>query len=196
MIDPLIYRIIALSFSLLFFFAALHKLGNRGNFKAILLAYKILPAGTLNIVSLLIPVVELTLGLAWLVFSPFLVQYNLVPLVSMMLLGSYTFSIALNLIRGRNYIDCGCGFAKNSGNDIQQLSSGLVVRNSILILATLVAAFPSTARELGFIDHFALLMATLTLVLLYGGFNQLLSNRSAINTWRNIPEKAAEGSHA
>ncbi len=196
MIDPLIFRIISLSFSLLFLFAALHKLGNRDNFRAILLAYKILSAGMLRTASLLIPVVELGLGLAWLASSVLLIQVYLLALMSAMLLAAYTSAITINLIRGRNYIDCGCGFAKNSGNDIQQLSSGLLVRNSMLILASLLTAFSISARELGSVDHFAWLMATGILVLLYGGYNQLLSNNSAINTWRIIPEKSAEGSHA
>jgi hypothetical protein len=196
MVDPLIIRIIALGFSLLFFFAALHKLGNREQFAAILTAYKILPSSILKPISLLIPFIELALSLSWLTFAILQLSIILVPIISLLLLGAYTFAIGINLLRGRIYIDCGCGFAKNSGNDIQQLSSGLIIRNSFLILATVVAAMSSSMRELGFIDHFALLMATIALTFVYASYNQIISNRSIINTWRNVPEKTAEGSHA
>ena len=59
------------------------------------------------------------------------------------LFAAYTGAIAINLQRGRIHIDCGCGMARLAGRD-QQLSWGLVVRNTLLMAAALVATMPAS----------------------------------------------------
>jgi hypothetical protein len=64
------------------------------------------------------------------------------------LLAIYTFSISINLVRGRLDIDCGC-----SGPAIRHtLSVWLVVRNSGLLAAALLTLPASNPRPLSLLD--------------------------------------------
>jgi len=189
MLDPLILRIISVGFAILFIPAAIHKLANISQFTAILRAYKIMPERMTIIASWLIPLLELQLGSAWLLLEIINLPTTIIATMSAMLLGLYTLGIAINILRGRSYIDCGCSFSTTiakTDNDgtMQHLSLGLVVRNVLLIIVALVAALPISVRNFLFIDYFSLLTATIAIVLLFGAFNQLLINRNAINTWR------------
>lgn len=189
MIDPLIIRIIALGFALLFFLAGMHKLNNKLEFQGILNAYKIVPSKMSPMLSNVIPLIELGLAMGWLVCGLLFIRLTYVPLISAMLLSGYGTAIAINLIRGRRHIDCGCGFSlaagKTPGTEVQQLSSALLWRNAVLVIAALLAASTDTGRVLGMVDYFSMIVAVITLGLLYGAFNQLTINRNAIGAWRN-----------
>jgi hypothetical protein len=187
-IDPLLLQIISLGFALLFFIAAAHKLGSRDHFRASFEAYEIVPASLSGLVTKIIPPLELLLGIGWLFFGLFAIEFKLVTLISIGLLASYTLAIAVNLKRGRNYIDCGCSFsssnASNADTGSQQISLGLLYRNGLLIVMAIVCTIPASDRSLQLIDIFGLVFSVATLILLYGAFNQLLQNRNAINSWR------------
>ncbi len=188
MIDPVILRIISLSFALLFLLAAAHKFSNQLHFLANLEAYKILPLSVSGWLAKLIPVLELALGLAWLAQGVLFIQIGFVPLISLMLLAAYTMAIGINLKRGRAYIDCGCSFSSSGSSDNgaadQQLSSGLVLRNLVLIFAILLAELPAADRALLLVDYFGLAVSVVVITLIYGAYNQLLINRNTINSWR------------
>jgi hypothetical protein len=201
MLDPVILRIISVGFALLFIFAAAHKFNNKLQFLGILEAYQILPGAMLGLTVNVIPVLELMLGLAWALTALLLIQITLLPLISAMLLITYAMAIAINLFRGRSYIDCGCGFSSIAGSTrsesnsggIQQLSKALVMRNCVLSVVALLAAASPSSRELGFMDFLSLVMASFTLILLYGAFNQLLVNRNIIGAWLNSPGSNSHG---
>jgi hypothetical protein len=189
MLDPLILRIISIGFAMLFISAALHKFSDRAQFAAILKDYQILPLGFLPPVSWFIPVVELGVGMAWLVSGLPFIAAAVLALVSTGLLGLYAFAIGINLVRGRKYIDCGCHFASSfkkteKPGSGQLLSLALVLRNCFLMLAASITLLPIGNRELGLVDYFSLITATLAVLLIFGAFNQLMTNNSAINTWR------------
>lgn len=190
MLDPLILRIISFAFALLFLSAAAHKISTKLQFRGIIEAYQVLPNGLVPLVAGAIPLFEVFLGLAWL--STVVQSWSgiIVPLATAMLLTAYGMVIGINLVRGRTYIDCGCGFSSAAGNnkgggDIQQLSGGLIVRNLALILAALITTLPSSERLLGIIDYFSAFSALVALVLLYGASHQLMLNQNAIGAWRN-----------
>jgi len=187
-IDPLLLRIIALGFALLFLIAAAHKFSNRGHFRASFEAYEIVPENLSGFVTRIIPPLELLLGIGWLAFGLFAIEFELVTLISIGLLTSYALAIAVNLKRGRNYIDCGCNFtssnASNPDSGSQQISSGLLYRNVLLVVMAIVCTIPVSDRSLQLMDVFGLLFSVIALTLLYGTFNQLLMNRNAINSWR------------
>ncbi len=190
MLDPLYLQIISAGFALLFVLSALHKFGNTLQFRAVLEAYQILPPQITAVVARIVPVVELLLGLAWLFSAVLFEQLILVPLLSVILLTAYTVAICINLLRGRSYIDCGCGFSSVSvkismGECIQQLSGGLVARNCLLVVVAMLASVAPTDRDLGVIDYLSFTAATVTLVLVYVAYNQLLMNNNAIGAWRN-----------
>ena len=180
MLDPLILKLVSIGFGLLLLLAAVHKLTALQKFRATLAAYEILPGPLLALVSIIIPVIEAVLGAAWLLA----IQPVIVALASAILLASYTFAIAINLARGRIHIDCGCTMGGSASRD-QQLSWGLVGRNSLLIIAALTATVPVTERAIGFVDYVTLVAGLLAIVFLYGAANQLLNNGAAIGTWRN-----------
>lgn len=187
MLDPLLLRLIAMLFALLLITAAAHKLGDLLRFQGILRDYRILPEQLIGVVSLLVPCAEVLLGFGWV----FLWRIDLVSAMTAALLTAYAIAMGINLMRGRTYIDCGCGFSssrtKTGNSGIQQLSSWLVYRNLVLIVLAVIAStgISTSARSFGALDYFSIIAATLALVFAYGAFNQLLVNHNAIASWRD-----------
>lgn len=183
MLDPLVLKLVSIGFGLLLLLAAVHKLTEFRKFRTNFAAYEILPDALVAPVSVLVPAIEGLLGTAWLLG----IRPGFVAVASAALLAVYAAAIAINLLRGRVYIDCGCSMGSSAGRD-QQLSWGLVARNLILVIAALAATLPATERIMGFVDYVTLVAALAAIVLLYGAANQLLNNRAAIGTWRNRHE--------
>ena len=181
MLDPLVVKTIATGLGLMFLIAAFHKLGENAQFRVTLLEYQLLPEGLVTLFSRILPIGELLLGGSWLVGF---YQQGLTAVASAGLLALYAIAIGINLKRGRVHFDCGCGFGGKTDNE-QYLSGGLVIRNLVLMALALVTLLPAGSRELGFGDYATLAAALIACMLLFGAANQLLANRSAINTWRN-----------
>lgn len=184
MLDPLLFQLIAVAFCLLLTSAGVHKLGDRLRFQGILAAYQILPVSLIAPLGWIIPLLEISLGLAWIVGW----RTDLVSVATAALLTAYALGMAINLMRGRTYIDCGCGLASakasREDNGVQQLSVWLVYRNIVLIVLALATGADMTTRNFGVLDYFSLLAATLALTFIYGAFHQLLVNHNAIDSWR------------
>ena len=180
MLDPVIITAISIGLGLMFLLAAYHKLSHGSEFRVTLLEYQLLPEWTISPASRVIPMVEILLGVSWLV--PWSGQ-AITAVASAGLLGIYALAIGINLSRGRVHFDCGCSFGGKDDNE-QFLSGGLVVRNLILIAAALITLLPATTRSLGFGDYAILVAVLLAATLLFTAANQLISNRAAINTWR------------
>ena len=179
MIDPLLPAAIAFGFVVLFIGAAWHKLSARAEFEAILRDYRLLPEFLVRPLAVLIPVIELALAAGWgSGLAPYITIF-----ASAVLLASYAFAMTINLVRGRIYIDCGCGIGASAGEG-PALTSGLVARNILLIGLALLPLVPTSGRDLGVTDYVIVLASVLTAILLYAGSGQLIQNRAAINTWR------------
>jgi len=178
MIDPLIDRAIALAFALLLGAASWHKASGGEVFRNALKQYRLLPDALLAPASRAIPIGEGVLAIAWLAGA----LPRLVAWATAALLGLYALAIAVNLLRGRVHIGCGCGFG-GSSND-QPISWWLVLRNLVLAAVSLLPLLPTSGRALGGLDWLTLTAALLASVLLYAGAGQLLDNRSAILSWR------------
>jgi hypothetical protein len=191
-IDPLFVQVIAMGFALIFALAALHKMDDRNRFLSILKAYKILPLFMLRACALSIPMLELMLALGWLQTGLLGSSYPMITGASAGLLIVYGLAIAINLLRGRTDIDCGCNLASarksalaDKGSESHQsISTNLVWRNVCLALLTLTALTPVTARQLGAIDYIGLAGALLALVLLYASLTQLMATNQIIKSWR------------
>lgn len=177
MLDPIVGTLISISFGLMLLFAAVHKLSAIGEFRAILADYRVMPASVVPFVAILLPLNEILLGLAWLFTNVD------VWLPTAGLLALYTAGIAINLLRGRVHISCGCGFGRSTSAD-EALTWGLVLRNLVLIAAALVNAMPGTSRTFGMIDYVTLIAGLIAILLLFTAANQLIRNASAINSWR------------
>jgi len=132
-------------------------------FSGILAQYKLLPKGSEVAASAVVPAVEVIAALL-LLFAP-----EVGAIIAAGLLGGYAVAIGVNLQRGRQHIDCGCG------GDSVPLSPGLVWRNLAMILllgcvfAASSAATSATTYLLG--SAFAL-----GLCALYVCYNQLQAN--------------------
>jgi hypothetical protein len=177
-LDPLISTIISIALGLMFLMAAVHKFSDLARFQAVLADYRVMPASIVPVLAALLPLGEVLLGLCWL-FS------NLsVWLPTAGLLALYTAGIAINLLRGRVHISCGCGFGNSTGAD-DALSWGLVMRNALLIAAALVTILPVSVRAYEILDYVTLVAALLASILLFTATNQLIRNQGAINTWRH-----------
>jgi hypothetical protein len=180
MIDPLLSRVIAVAFALLWLLAAWHKLSASAAFRATIEEYRLLPAALLPLTTWLIPACEALLGLAWLAgYASFAVP------VTVALLLAYAAAIAMNLARGRVHIGCGCGFGGASGED-PPLSWWLVLRNLLLAGLALLGGLPATDRALGAYDWLTMVLALAVLVALFAAASQLLRNGSSMATWRRL----------
>lgn len=179
MIDPLFIRLAALGLGALLLGAAWHKARQGPRFEAILADYQVLPVAVVGIMARLVPALEALLGLAWLAGW----ALPLVATLTAVLFVVYGLAIAINLVRGRSDIDCGCGLGGRTGEG-GTLSWLLVARNGLLAAVAVVAWLPPAQRELEAVDRLTMLGALLTTALLYGAVSQLMTNGAAIRVWR------------
>jgi uncharacterized membrane protein YphA (DoxX/SURF4 family) len=143
--------------ALVFILAVIHKLKAPAGFKTTLRNYRLLPE------RLLTPSLYAIIALELLAVAGLLTNSRLGSGVAAILLAIYTFSISINLVRGRLDIDCGC-----SGPAIRQtLSVWLVVRNSGLLAAALLTLPASNPRPLSLLDWFTACAAVITFALIY-----------------------------
>jgi len=147
-----------------FLLAAAHKLLKRLEFEGILGQYKILPTSVVPLFSRIVPGTEL-LTAALLVAWP-------APGVSLaiLLLVLYAGAIAINLLRSRRHIDCGCG------GESTPLSPALVIRNlSMVVLLGTFTLVPANHLA-SFSGAVLACLFAVGLSALYVCFNQLLVN--------------------
>ena len=170
-IDPVIVVIARFSLSWLFLASVSHKLGQMGDFRSVLATYRLLPDRLVGIAAWCIVAAELAVGVGA------LVQFEPAYAGAMLLLLAYAGGMAINLQRGRRFIDCGCGGAA------QPLSVGLVVRNLVLAIGALIALSPALARPLGWLDIVSVVVGSAVLGALYAAGNQLLAARARLEEW-------------
>ena len=182
MIDPLASRALAVALGLLLLVAAWHKVAARDAFIAALDDYRLLPDGLVRPVAWLLPLIEATLGLAWLAG----IARGSIALATIATLTAYAAAMAINLRLGRWNIGCGCSFGGGASGRDQPLSWSLVLRNLVLVVAAALAALPRSSRALGAYDWLTLVLALATLATLYSGASQLMRNGAAIAAWRKL----------
>jgi hypothetical protein len=180
MIDPFIVKAVSIVLGLMLLAAAWHKLSSLPAFTTVLFDYHLLPSFLVSFMALVIPAVEILLGAGWLTG----VAMNIVAPLTAGLFAIYGSAIAINLLRGRLHISCGCGLGGASSEN-QPLSWVLVARNTVLLLLALLPLVPIADRAMVWIDWLTLTATLVTSALLYLGASQLLQNSSAIRSWRN-----------
>ena len=115
----------ATGFALLLGAGAWRKLRGLGAFEAILADYRLLPRWLIRWAAVAIACCEGALAGVWLA-APWLSATTIIAGIgTALLIAVYGGAITLNLLRGRSWIDCGCGGG-------EQLSWMLVVRNLVL----------------------------------------------------------------
>ena len=137
--DPVIGWIVRLIIAALLLSAAIPQLRNRAEFAGTIENYRIVPTWSAGVLSFALPLAELALGLAVLVFLEALAGAALLLIV-------YAAAVALNLARGRNHIDCGCHFLGQSGGAIDRSMVRLISLNKISSLRMDFLACPGQSR--------------------------------------------------
>jgi hypothetical protein len=162
-IDPALHAVLCASLVLLFLLAAAHKLRAPRSFAAQLAEYRLLPAAASLPGALALAGAELALCLG--LCAPALSRPASAG--AALLLALYAGAIAINLLRGRDAIDCGCGFAP------RPLGAGLLLRNALLAAGALTAALPVLPRALGWVDAVTIAGGTATAALVFGAADGL-----------------------
>lgn len=169
MIDPLIVLIISASLALLFFMAARHKMSDFPRFKAQLAAYDLLPIALVPLAARVLPLIEM--ALVFMLLVPFFRTFA--ALVAAVLLSVYALAMAVNMLRGRTDIDCGCG------GQPQLLSPWLLLRNFVLLAGSCLLLAPAGDRVMVWADAFLLVLMTAVLAMVYLMVEQLVRNHSS-----------------
>jgi hypothetical protein len=178
MIDPLVSLAVSLAFAVLLAAAAWHKLARFDRFVAALGDYRLLPEALCRPVAGTIAAFEAALAVGWLTRAWPVAAGS----ATAALLVAYATAMAVNLLRGRVHIGCGCGLGGSSRGELP-LSWWLVVRNVVLALVALVAALPGTGRALVLYDGLTVALVILACVVLYASVSQLVGNASVIGSW-------------
>jgi uncharacterized membrane protein YphA (DoxX/SURF4 family) len=162
--DPVTVSAVAGCLALILFAAAWHKFSEPDIFAGALDAYGLLPGAGVMIVARLLPWLELLIGV--LLLLPALRRVGLVAFAVLILL--YGGAIAINLLRGKQQIDCGCG------GDVHLLSWGLIVRNGLLVCLALAVSGTNVDRPYMWLDAITLLAGVLALYATYLTYDELL----------------------
>jgi hypothetical protein len=164
-IDPAISWVIALGIAILFATAVGHKLRDWKGFQATVANYGLLPGAVVPMAAAVVMALECSAVL----FILLIETRSLGALLSAGLLGSYALAMAINLVRGRDILDCGClGISQR-----QPVRWWMVGRNLAMAALSLIASGPIGVRALTALDAVTIIGATLSLALLYATLNQL-----------------------
>jgi hypothetical protein len=169
-IDPLLQLVIAVALALLFASAAMHKRSEPARFRAQLAAYGLLPADLVRPAAATLPWLEL--GIALLLVPA--ATRGATGAVAAILLSAYAGGIAVNLLRGRADIDCGCG------GTAQPLSWSLVLRNLALASAAALLLAPAADRAVLITDALWLAILVPLLVIAYAALGEILRNAALL----------------
>jgi len=170
--DPVLDAMLRSALALLFLSAAAHKLRAPATFRAQLSDYRLVPERASGAAAAAVVAAELATGFAlWL--PPLRTSACAAALG---LLCAYSGAIALNLVRGRRDIDCGC-----SGPALRQpLTPWLLARNALLGGIAAACLAPVGERALVWVDSVTLLGGFLVLVALYAASNRMLASAPAL----------------
>lgn len=166
--DPAAAGIVVGVVALVLLGAAWHKLSEPNAFLSALAAYRIVPAGLLDPIAKAVPWMEIAIAAALLVPMSRVGALFAAAVLFLM----YGAAIAINLLRGRSYIDCGCGGAAHP------LSWGLVVRNAVLAAAALAVTTPTSDRAFDWLDAVTLVAGVLAFYVAYLMADELLRQAS------------------
>lgn len=170
-VDPVVVIVAQLAVAWLFGHAALQKLRAFDGFRATLLSYRLLPAQAVPAAAGVLLLCEgaIALGAAAGQATALLGAAGLLAL--------YGLAMAINLVRDREALDCGCG------GPPQPISWYLVARNGLLAGVALLALFPSTGRALGLLDALIVGVALLALAALYATAQAAHAARAQLEEW-------------
>lgn len=179
LLDPVATSALSAVLSVIFLTGAWQKLRDPALFQANVENYRLLPDVLAWPAAILLPLWELVAGVLVLFDSTRMVG----AVLAVGLLSVVTTAVAINLLRGRTEIDCGCGSLGGHVGD-QTLNWGLPARNLVMAFAALLVLREDAARALVWIDYLSVAGATLGLLGLYVTANQLMANTPRLQALR------------
>jgi hypothetical protein len=182
-LDAVFARACGAGVALILLLAALDKLRDLDLFAAVIEQYRLVPRTTVHGMALVVPLAEILAAV--LLLWPAARAAG--ALLACVLLLTFAGAIAVNLLRGRYDIDCGCGGL----GSVQTISWWLVLRNGVLALLALAGAAEGAARSFTWVDLCTALGATLALLALYAAFTQLSANAPRLHTLRRGGRQAS-----
>jgi hypothetical protein len=182
---PALLIAVRLLLAMIFLGAAVGKMRHWSVFEGVVANYRLLPHGFDRVVAYALPPAEavLALGLIAGLAQPF------TGYAAAALLIVFGCAIAINLLRGRSHIDCGCF----QGTLKQALRWPLVARNALLAALAALTALPASSEPQGW-DVLNGAMAGAALFLILQTLNALWAIQPA---WRKrAPAEATPASGA
>lgn len=169
--DAVVAHALGAVLSVILLLGAWAKLRDLALFRASIEGYRLLPESMVAPAAIALALSELACGLAVLV-AP---ESAGAALATTALLAVVTGAVAINLMRGRRDVDCGCAGLSGAGGG-QHISWALVARNAVLLAALWLAHGGAATRDLVWVDYLSVAGSTLALLGLYVAANQLISN--------------------
>jgi hypothetical protein len=164
-----VMRALALAIGLVLVAGAVEKLRDLGGFRAAVAEYRLLPQALTGAFALALPLAEALAGVALLVEPARLAGAWLgAGVVAIATLG-----VAINVMRGRVDIDCGCGGVEGR----QRLSWALVARNGVLCALLAASAQVAAPAPRGLVAGTTLVVAAVAFFALFAAASQLAANR-------------------
>ncbi|WP_421846837.1 MauE/DoxX family redox-associated membrane protein [Novosphingobium sp.] len=139
----------ALGVALVFFQAAIPKFQHRDLLAGVVANYRLLPAGLVGPVARMLPLAEMGAAVSLL-----LIHHGLGAAPAFALLLVFAAAMAINLMRGRSQIDCGCGRSQ-----LRQPLSWLLVARNLVLAALLLPRLVQPQFRLNSITDLAIAMA-------------------------------------
>lgn len=172
-IDPAIAALILACTALLFGAAAAHKLRDLRRFDEIFTAYGLIPLPARWRLSRVVPLLEAAVA-AGLLFEP---SRTAAACVGIALLLAYAGAIAVNLLRGRRDLACGCG----GPDDRRPIAAWMVGRNILIALLSAAVMLPWSPRPLVLTDAVTIGFGTATCALMYLCLDRLLGRTARMS---------------
>lgn len=189
MIDPVLQLAAALTLALVFGVGAAGKMTAWSELEGVVRNFRIAPAPLVPLVSWTLPPAELLLALGVLVPATRAASAAAMAVLLVLFAGA----IAVNVMRGRIDIDCGCFRSALR----QNLSWWLVLRNGLLVVLALACLPEAAGRALGWADNFVVVMASLTLFIAYLSVGYVTLRRPPTyeeNYYRSLADRGQPGS--
>jgi hypothetical protein len=167
MIDPAITWTASLMLVAIFAASAIMKFADLDEFRVALENYRIIPAAA-PMLMILIPIAEIASAVG--IAIPATRVDGAALLLALIVI--FSAAVAINLLRGRVYIDCGCfGPALR-----QKISWWIVARNAMLAILTMLSMIAPIARPLEALDAVTIALGAAAMAILYATANFLLAN--------------------
>lgn len=166
--DPVLQISVSVFLAGLMVIAGLHKLRSPLYFGFVIDDYKLLPDSAGRLIVIPLGVLEVVAGIALCIPD----SQSWGALLVAFVLSIYLVAIAINLLRNRRDIDCGC----HGPFQQQPLSYWLLARNAGLVILALLVSIGASGRVLGWLDWWVSLCVLTCLSLLYITFEMLLRN--------------------